>query len=72
MCWTEKKIKEGVSTKSDDVYTVLEAHMNLDIPGFEDIDPETQEPTGIKTTLHCNFDEDSRTFYLSEETMQAN
>ena len=33
---------------SDQTYTILEFHINLDLEGFEDINPEDGEPTGIK------------------------
>ena len=40
----EKKEREleGISrTQNEDMYTLLECHVNLDIEGFEDADPET-------------------------------
>ena len=43
----KKNELEGVSTTNgSDLFTLIECHVNLDIPGFEDLDPETQEPTG--------------------------
>jgi hypothetical protein len=52
---TENQIKEkereiqGVrKNDQNDQYTILEMHVDLDLPGFEDIDPATGEPTGIK------------------------
>jgi len=40
---------EGVrKTRDEDVFTLIECHVNLDLEGFEDMDPESQEPTGIK------------------------
>ena len=44
----EKKIAEklGFRASSDDRYKVLEMHVDLDLPGFEDID-ENGEETGI-------------------------
>ena len=44
----EKKIAEklGFRATSDDRYKVLEMHVDLDLPGFEDVD-EDGEPTGI-------------------------
>ena len=39
---------EGVKQqKQDDIYTLLECHVNLDLEGFEDVG-EDGEPTGIK------------------------
>tara|TARA_R110000803_G_scaffold45031_2_gene95091 strand:+ start:3675 stop:6161 length:2487 start_codon:yes stop_codon:yes gene_type:complete len=43
---------------SDDVYTLLEMHVDLDIEGFEDIDPEG-EPTGIALPYIVTLDEGS-------------
>jgi hypothetical protein len=52
---TENQIKEkereiqGVrKNDQNDQYTILEMHVDLDLPGFEDVDPATGEPTGIK------------------------
>lgn len=44
----EKKIAEkmGFSVTSDDRYKLLEMHVDLDLPGYEDVD-EDGEPTGI-------------------------
>jgi len=47
----EKKEREleGVSkTKDEDVFTLLECHVDLDLEGFEDMNQETGEPSGIK------------------------
>ena len=51
---------EGLSKSySDDVLTVLEIHADLDVEGFEDIDPETGEPTGIKLPYIVTLDDSS-------------
>ena len=47
----EKKEREleGVNkTKEEDVFTLLECHVDLDLEGFEDVNPQTGEPSGIK------------------------
>ena len=48
----EKKEREleGVtkSGKDEDVFTLLECHVDLDLEGFEDVNPQTGEPSGIK------------------------
>ncbi len=48
----EKKEREleGVSKKTtnEDIYTLLECHVNLDLEGFEDADPETGDPQELK------------------------
>ena len=52
---------EGVQqTKQDDIYTLLECHVNLDIEGFEDMDPQTGEPTGIKLPYVVTVEESTR------------
>jgi len=59
----EKKEREleGVSkTKNDDLYTLLECHVNLDIEGFEDVNPQTNEPSGIKLPYIVTLEEGSR------------
>ena len=52
---------EGVRIeKQDNIYTLLECHVNLDIEGFEDKDPQTNEPTGIKLPYVVTIEEGSR------------
>ena len=53
---------EGIrKTDSDpDMYTLLECHVDLDLEGFEDIDQETGEPTGIKLPYIVTLEEGSR------------
>jgi len=51
---------EGLSKSySEDVLTVLEMHVELDLEGFEDMDPMTGEPTGIKLPYIVTLDEGS-------------
>jgi hypothetical protein len=45
--------------KPDDVYTLLECHVNLDLEGFEDINPQDGEPTGIKLPYIVTIEEGS-------------
>ena len=52
---------EGIKQqKQDDIYTLLECHVNLDLEGFEDINQETGEPTGIKLPYVVTIEESSR------------
>jgi hypothetical protein len=53
---------EGVtmSGQTEDVFTLLECHVNLDLEGFEDMDPQTGEPTGIKLPYIVTIEENSR------------
>ena len=57
----EKKERslEGVKkTRDEDVFTLLECHVNLDIDGFEDM--KDGEPTGIKLPYIVTIEEGSR------------
>src|SRR6056300_1452834 len=59
----EKKEREleGMSkTANDDVFTLLECHVDLDIEGFEDVNQETGEPSGIKIPYIVTIEENSR------------
>tara|TARA_R100000654_G_scaffold5024_2_gene14501 strand:- start:935 stop:3409 length:2475 start_codon:yes stop_codon:yes gene_type:complete len=50
---------QGISRSyTDDIYTVLEMHVDLDIEGFEDMAP-TGEPTGIALPYIVTIDEGS-------------
>ncbi len=56
----EKKI-EGVTKGRDErIYTILECHINLDIEGFEDVDPQTGDFTGIKLPYVVALEEGTR------------
>jgi hypothetical protein len=49
---------EGIrQTGTEDMYTILEMHVNLDLDGHEDVDPEDGEPTGIKLPYIITIDE---------------
>ena len=57
----EKKERqlEGIKkTKDEDIFTLLECHVNLDIEGFEDM--KDGEPTGIKLPYIVTIEEGSR------------
>ena len=56
----ERELEGTSKTKDDDVYTLLECHINLDIEGFEDVNPETGEPSGIKLPYIVTLEEGSR------------
>jgi len=58
----EKKERqlEGIrKTRDEDIFTILECHVNLDIEGFEDIGKDG-EPTGIKLPYIVTIEEGSR------------
>jgi hypothetical protein len=51
---------EGMSkTANDDVFTLLECHVDLDLEGFEDTNQETGEPSGIKIPYIVTIEESS-------------
>ena len=55
---------QGISSttygeEDDNEYTLLEFHCDLDIPGFEDRNLETGEPTGIRVPYVVTVDEGS-------------
>ena len=60
----EKKQREleGVtkSGRDEDVYTLLECHVDLDLEGFEDTNPQTDEPSGIKIPYIVTLEEGSK------------
>ena len=57
----KEKQLEGItkSEYSDEVFTLLECHVNLDLEGFEDKD-QNGEPTGIKLPYIVTVEEGSR------------
>ena len=57
----ERELDGQKKTKPEDIYTLLECHINLDLEGFEDVNPQTQEPTGIKLPYIVTIDAGSRT-----------
>ena len=63
---------EGVSKSySDDVYNVLEMHVDLDIEGFEDMSQEG-EPTGIKLPYIVTLDNGSGEILAIRRNYDAN
>jgi hypothetical protein len=56
----ERELEGQRKTQDDDVYTLLECHVNLDVEGFEDQDPQTGEPSGIKIPYIVTVDEATR------------
>jgi len=64
---------EGV-TKSgynDDVFTLLECHVNLDLEGFEDVGTDG-EPTGIKLPYIVTVEENSREILSVKRNYEEN
>ena len=57
--------------KAEEMYTLLECHVNLDIEGFEDIGPDGQ-PTGIKLPYIVTIDEGSREVLSIKRNFEQN
>jgi hypothetical protein len=55
----EQEIEGVKQTREDEMYTLLEFHTYLDIEGFENVDPTTGEPTGIKEPYVVTLEEQS-------------
>ena len=57
----EKELDGQRKTKPEDIYTLYECHINLNLEGFEDVNPQTGEPTEIKLPYVVTIDAGSRT-----------
>jgi hypothetical protein len=57
--------------KAEEMYTLLECHVNLDIEGFEDIGQDGQ-PTGIKLPYIVTIDEGSREVLSIKRNFEQN
>ena len=56
----ESELEGRTKSKEEDVFTLLECHVNLDLEGYEDVNVETGEPTGIKLPYIVTIEENSR------------
>ena len=56
----EKEIDGQTKSKNEDIFNLLECHVNLDLEGFEDMNQMTGEPTGIKLPYVVTIEEGSR------------
>ena len=56
----ERELEGTQQTQNEDVYTILECHVDLDLEGFEDMNVETDEPSGIKIPYIVTIEESSR------------
>ena len=65
---------EGVrkSEKSPDMYTLLECHVDLDLDGFQDENPDTGEATEIKLPYIVTIEEGSREVLAIRRNYEAN
>ena len=52
---------EGATKGRDErMFTILECHVDVDLEGFEDLDPTSGEPTGIKLPYIVAIEEGTR------------
>ena len=56
----EHELEGRSKGKEEDVFNLLECHVNLDLEGFEDVNPQDGEPTGIKLPYIVTLEENSR------------
>ena len=63
---------EGIRANgTEDIYTVLEMHVNLDLEGYEDTD-ETGEPTGIKLPYIVTINETNSNILAIKRNYKSN
>ena len=55
----ERELDGQTKTKDENVFTLLECHINLDLEGYEDVDADG-EPTGIKVPYIVTIEESTR------------
>ena len=70
----EKKERqlEGIKkTRDEDVFTIIECHVNLDLEGFEDVGPDG-EPTGIKLPYIVTIEKNMRAILSIRRNYQPN
>jgi len=70
----ERKLEGTRKTfnRSDQTYTILECHVNLDLEGFEDINQEDGEPTGIKLPYIVTMEAGGRKILSIRRNYQPN
>ena len=68
----ERELEGITQSGQEDMFTILEMHVNVDLEGYEDVNPEDGEPTGIQLPYIITIDEaNGLKFYLLEETYDA-
>ena len=70
----ERKLEGTRKTygRNDQTFTILECHANLDLEGFEDVDQETGEPTGIKLPYIVTMEAGGRKILSIRRNYQPN
>jgi hypothetical protein len=56
----ERELEGITKSKNEDIFTLLECHIDLDLEGFEDVNPQDGEPSGIKIPYIVTLEEGSR------------
>ena len=56
----ERELEGVTKSANEDVFTLLECHVDLDLEGFEDVNQQTGEPSGIKIPYIVTIEEGSR------------
>ena len=65
----ERELEGITKTKDEDIYNILEFHVDLDLEGFEDRDQQGQ-PTGVKLPYIVTIEEAYVKYYPLEEIMK--
>ena len=68
----ERQLEGIKKTRDEDIFTIIEAHVYLDLEGFEDRDPETGEPTGIKLPYIVTIESNMRVVLSIRRNYQPN
>ena len=71
----EKKERdlEGIKkTRDEDIFTIVEAHVYLDLEGFEDMNIQTGEPTGVKLPYIVTIESNTRSILSIRRNFNLN
>ena len=68
----ERELEGQTKSRNEDIFNLLECHVNLDLEGFEDINPQTGEPTGIKLPYIVTIEENSREILAIRRNYEIN
>jgi len=67
----ERQLEGLKKTRDEDIFTLIECHVNLDLEGFEDVGPDG-EPTGIKLPYIVTIESNSKTVLSIRRNYQQN
>jgi hypothetical protein len=68
----ERQLEGIKKTRDEDIFTIIEAHVYLDLEGFEDMDLQTGEPTGIKLPYIVTIEKNMRAILSIRRNYQPN